>query len=171
MRPAWLVYEDNLEGWSEKRWHFKHFLAILLVNWVRCLAWASLLNTILYIFCYICTISALFLLICDIWTLPLHSWSHGVFWSGPNHLYLIWWDKLCLLGPSHDQFMKGRELWKNVSTKPKKPLDPTMVVEWEADIGKINSWPTKSVDQTIGFQLAEFAHPKDAWVIWLVYMF
>lgn len=30
-------------------------------------------------------------------------------------------------------------------------------------VGKINSWLANFVDPTIGFQLAKFAHPKDAW--------
>lgn len=49
--------------------------------------------------------------------------------------FLKQWDKLCILGPSHER----RKPWKYVSTKLEKPQEPTME-EWEEDIGKINPW-------------------------------
>lgn len=66
-----------------------------------------------------------------------------------------------LLGPSHDKFLDGRKLWKYIYMKIEKLVEPTLQEEWESDIGKINSWQT--VYPYIGFQLAKFAYPKDAW--------
>ena len=57
--------------------------------------------------------------------------------------------------------LKGKKLWKFVSTKVEKPTNPNMEEEWESDIGKINSCLANSVDATIGFQLARFSYPKD----------
>lgn len=59
-------------------------------------------------------------------------------------------------------FFKGRKLWRYISTKIEKPIEPDME-ESEYDNGNINSQLAKYVDPTIGFQLAKFAHLKDAW--------
>ena len=61
-------------------------------------------------------------------------------------------------------FLKGQKLWKYVTTKIPTPDDKDNTFEeWEASVGKINSWIANSVIPSIGNQLAKFNYPKDAW--------
>ena len=61
-------------------------------------------------------------------------------------------------------FLKGQKLWKYIATQVTQPdSKDTKFEEWEASVGKINSWIANSVTPSIGNQLAKFNYPKDAW--------
>lgn len=72
--------------------------------------------------------------------------------DGKNYAY---WAHLMIF------FLEVQTLWQIVSSNIEKPI--AMEGNWESNIGKINSWLANFVDPSIGFQLAKFAHPKDAW--------
>ena len=61
-------------------------------------------------------------------------------------------------------FFKGQRLWKYVAKQITTPNSKDATFEeWEASVGKINSWIANSVNPSIGNQLAKFNYPKDAW--------
>ena len=60
-------------------------------------------------------------------------------------------------------FLKGQNLWKYIAKIPPPDSKDTTFEEWEASVGKINSWISNLVAPWIGNQLAKFSYPKDAW--------
>ena len=58
-------------------------------------------------------------------------------------------------------FLKGQKLWKYVDQQiPPPDSKDDKFEEWEASVGKINSWIANSVTPSIGNQLAKFNYPK-----------
>ena len=61
-------------------------------------------------------------------------------------------------------FLKEQKLWKYIAKKiPTLHSKDTTFEEWEASMGKINSWIANAIALSIGNQLAKFSYPKDAW--------
>ena len=61
-------------------------------------------------------------------------------------------------------FLKGQKLGKYVAQQiPTPDSKDATFEEWEASVGKINSWIANSVTPSIGNQLAKFNYPKASW--------
>lgn len=74
-------------------------------------------------------------------------------------------EPIILIGPHLMQnFLNGQKLWKYIAKKiPIPAIKDTTFEEWEASVGKINSWIANLVAPSIGNQSAKFSYPKDAW--------
>ena len=78
----------------------------------------------------------------------------NVILDGSNYPY---WSHLM------QNFLKCQKLWKYIDQRiPPPDNKDAKFEEWEASIGKINSWIANLVTPSIGNQLAKFNYLKDA---------